>query len=258
MSPGGELEAAISAAREAGEVLRSGFGKSHDVEYKGEVDLVTETDAEAERVVVEKLREAFPGYGVLSEEGGTIAEGEGGRWIVDPLDGTVNYAHALPFFAVSIALEKMGKPAVGVVYDPLADELYTARRDEGAYRNGEPLQVSRTPEPIQALVATGFPHDRDRMSGALEIFGRFAVKTRSMRRLGSAALNLCYVAAGRLDAYYERGVNPWDVAAGVLLVEAAGGRITDYNGRDFDLDSPEVVASNGLLHPAMVETTGGA
>ena len=178
MSLGKELEVAISAAREAGEVLRSGFGKSHNVEYKGDVDLVTEVDEEAEHVIVEKLQGAFPEYGVLSEEGGTIAEGEDARWIVDPLDGTVNYAHALPVCAVSIALEKVGETVLGVVYDPMADELYVARRGGGAECNEEPIKVSRTREPIQALVATGFPYDRGRMPDALELFGCFAMKTR--------------------------------------------------------------------------------
>jgi myo-inositol-1(or 4)-monophosphatase len=251
-----ELEAARSAAREAGEVLREGFGWQHSVRYKGEVDLVTEVDEEAERVIREILLGAFPAYGMLAEEGGALV-GEGdARWIVDPLDGTTNYAYGLSIFAVSIALERAGEVVLGVVHDPMWEETYAAERGRGATLNGEPIRVSDTDEPIRALIATGFPYDRAEMPEALDLFGRFAVLTRGMRRLGSTALDLCYVAAGKLDGYYERGIWAWDIAAGSLILEEAGGKVTDYRGGELDLEDREIVASNGALHPAMTKLTG--
>ena len=253
-----ELDVAIEAAKAAGEALHEGFGGERSVRYKGEVDIVTEMDERAERIISEVLKEAFPDYGMLAEEGGML-KGEGdSRWIVDPLDGTTNYTHGLPIFAVSIALERAGEVACGVVYDPMRQELYAAERGEGATLNGRPIQVSDTDELIRALIVTDFPYDRDEVSAAVELFGRFAVLTRSIRRLGSAALDLCYVASGRLDGYYERGVWAWDVAAGSLILEEAGGRITDYRGEEFDLEGRVVAASNGALHDALVTVTRGA
>jgi myo-inositol-1(or 4)-monophosphatase len=251
-----ELKVALSAARQAGTVLRSGFGAEHAITYKGEVDLVTEADEEAERVIREELLGAFPTHGMLAEEGGGQAGEEDARWIVDPLDGTTNYAHALPVFAVSIALERAGEVVLGVVHDPMRDETFVAERGGGAILDGEPIRVSETAEPIQGLIATGLPYDRERMPEALELFGRFAALSRGMRRLGAAALDLCYVACGRLDGYYERDVWPWDVAAGSLILEEAGGKVTDYRGGALDLAGREVVASNGPLHPAMIGLTG--
>jgi len=251
-----ELEVAISAAKEAGEVLRGAFGKEQAVRHKGEVDIVTEADEQAEGVIKEILLGAFPSYGMLAEEGGRLAGHENARWIVDPLDGTTNYAHGLPIFCVSIALERAGEVVLGVVHDPMREETYVAQRGEGATLNGEPIRVSGTDEMIAALLVTGFPNDREEVSAAVELFGRFAMVTQSMRRLGSAALDLCYVASGRLDGYYERGVYAWDVAAGALMVEEAGGRVTDYRGSELDLGGREIVASNGALHPAMTRLTG--
>ena len=251
-----ELEVAISAAKEAGEVLRGAFGKEQAVRHKGEVDIVTEADEQAEGVIKEILLGAFPSYGMLAEEGGRLAGHENARWIVDPLDGTTNYAHGLPIFCVYIALERAGEVVLGVVHDPMREETYVAQRGEGATLNGEPIRVSGTDEMIAALMVTGFPYDREEVSAAVELFGRFAMVTQSMRRLGSAALDLCYVASGRLDGYYERGVYAWDVAAGALMVEEAGGRVTDYRGSELDLGGREIVASNGALHPAMTRLTG--
>ncbi len=250
-----ELEAAVAAAEAAGEVIREGFGRSESVEYKEEAELVTETDERAEQKIKDVLRDAFPDHGILTEEGGEL-EGEGGaRWIVDPLDGTTNYVHGVPFFSTSIALEREGEIVLGVVHDPMARETYAAERGGGATLNGQPIQVSGTEELIQALLATGFPYERDDISGTLDLFGKFAVLTQSMRRLGSAALDMCYVAAGRLDGYYEHGIQAWDIAAGSVILEEAGGKATDYQGRDLDLEGREVVASNGLLHPALVGVT---
>ena len=246
-----ELEAALSAARSAGEVLRAGFATEHAITYKGEVDLVTEIDEEAERVIRKKLLGTFPTYGMLAEEGGELAGEEDTRWIVDPLDGTTNYAHGLPIFCVSIGLERAGEVVLGVVHDPMREEIYVAERG-GATLNDEPIKVSDTEELIQALIATGFPYDRAEMPGALELFGTFAATTQGMRRLGSTALDLCYVASGRLDGYYERGIWPWDLAAGSVILEEAGGKLTDYRGGVLDLDGREIVASNGRLHPSIV------
>jgi myo-inositol-1(or 4)-monophosphatase len=251
-----ELEVAVAAAETAGEVLRSGFGREQTVKYKGKVDLVTDVDERAEAVIGEMLRGAFPGYGMLAEEGGRrLGEGDS-RWIVDPLDGTTNYAHGLPIFAVSIALERAGEVVLGVVHDPMRGETYVAERGGGATLNGEPIRVSDTDEPIRALLVTGFPYDRSDMGTAVELFGRLTELTQGVRRLGAAALDLCYVAAGRLDAYYEKGLHAWDVAAGSLILKEAGGRITDYRGREVDLEGREVVASNGLLHPVLLEAIG--
>ncbi|HEX2098512.1 MAG TPA: inositol monophosphatase family protein [Rubrobacteraceae bacterium] len=254
---GRELEVAIAAAEAAGEVLRSGFGQQQEVRYKGETDLVTEADERAEQAIEEILRGAFPEYGILAEESGELAgEGEA-RWIVDPLDGTTNYAHELPIFAASVALERAGEVVVGVVYDPMAQEIYAAERGSGATLNGQPIEVSDTDELIQALLASSFSSDREDISASLDLFGKFADRTQGVRQLGASALDLCYVAAGRLDGCYERGFSAWDVAAGILILEEAGGRATDYQGDEFDLQSQEVVASNGPLQASLVSVTSG-
>jgi myo-inositol-1(or 4)-monophosphatase len=251
-----EFEVALSAARRAGEVLRAGFGTEHVITYKGEVDLVTEIDEEAERMIREELLGTFPSHGMLAEEGGELAGEEDARWIVDPLDGTTNYAHGLPIFCVSVALERAGEVVPGVVHDPMHEETFVAEQGRGATLNGEPIRVSDTDELIQALIATGFPYDRAEMPEALELFGRLAATTRGMRRLGSAALDLCYVASGRLDGYYERGIWPWDLAAGSVILQEAGGQLTNYRCGVLDLDGREIVASNGRMHSAMTRLTG--
>jgi myo-inositol-1(or 4)-monophosphatase len=252
-----EIEAALSAAREAGEVLRGAFGKEQVVRYKAEVDIVTEVDEQAEQVIREILLGTFPSYGMLAEEGGKLRGQEDARWIVDPLDGTINYAHGLSIFCVSVALERAGEVALGVVYDPMREETYVAQRGGGATLNGEPIRVSDTDEPIRALIATGFPYDRAQMPEALELFGCFAALSRGVRRLGSTALDLFYVASGRLDGYYERGIWAWDIAAGSLILEEAGGKVTNYRGGKLDIEGRQIVASNGALHSAMTELTTG-
>jgi myo-inositol-1(or 4)-monophosphatase len=213
-------------------------------------------DEQAEQVIREILLGAFPAYGMLAEEGGALLGEEEARWIVDPLDGTTNYAHGLPLFCVSIALERAGEVVLGMVHDPIRDEVYVAERGGGATLNGEPIRVSDTEELIQALIATGFPYDRAKMTKALDLFGRFAAMTRGMRRLGSTALDLCYVASGRLDGYYERGIWAWDIAAGRLILEEAGGKATDCRGGELNLEGREIVASNRRLHSAMTRLTG--
>ena len=220
------------------------------------MDLVTEVDEEAERVIREELLGAFPTYGMLAEEGGELAGEEDGRWIVDPLDGTTNFAHGLPIFCVSIGLERADEVVLGMVHDPMREETYVAERGGGASLNGEPIKVSDTEELIGALIATGFPHDRTEMPEALDLFGRFAAISRGMRRLGSTALDLCYVASGRLDGYYERGIWAWEIAAGSLILEEAGGKVTNYRGGKLNLADREIAASNGRLHSAMTNLMG--
>jgi myo-inositol-1(or 4)-monophosphatase len=253
-----ELEVAVAAAEAAGGVLRDGFGRQHRIEYKGEADLVTEADEEAERKIEEVLREAFPDHGVLTEESGQTEGQSGARWIVDPLDGTTNYVHGVPFFCTSIALERAGEVVVGVVHDPMANETYSAERGGGATLNGEPIGVSGTDKPARALLGTSFADRPEELEMGLDVFGRFAGLARGMRRLGSGALDLCYVATGRLDGCYEQGFSAWDVAAGMLIVEEAGGKITNCRGGRLDPEeSKGLVASNGLLHADLLRVTGG-
>ncbi len=247
---------AVAAAEAAGEVLRNGFGRQHQIEYKGEADLVTEADEEAERKIKEVLGEAFPDHGVLTEESGQTEGHSDARWIVDPLDGTTNYAHGVPFFSTSIALERAGEVVVGVVHDPIANETYAAERGGGATLNGEPVGVSGTDEPARALLGTSFADRPEELEMGLELFGRLAGLARGMRRLGSGALDLCYVAAGRLDGCYEQGFSVWDVAAGTLIVEEAGGKITDRRGGRLNPEEGRgLVASNGPLHPDLLRVT---
>jgi myo-inositol-1(or 4)-monophosphatase len=238
-------------------MLRRGFGQRQDVRYKGETDLVTEADERAEQANKEVLRKAFPDYGILTKESGELAGESEARWIVDPLDGTTNHAHELPIFTVSVSLERSGEVVVRVLYEPMAEEVYAAERGSGATLNGQPTEVSDTDELLQALVASSFSSDREDISASLDLFGKFADRTQGVRQLGTSALDLCYVAAGRLDGCYERGFSAWDVAAGILILEEAGGLATDYQGDEFDLQSGEVAASNGTLHPSPISVTSG-
>jgi myo-inositol-1(or 4)-monophosphatase len=251
------LNFAIQTAREAGRVLAEKFGRALRVSNKGDIDLVTEADLAAERLIVERIRSHHPRHAILTEESGdVISLGDAGsafKWIIDPLDGTTNYAHGYPVFCVSVALEHEGSVVLGVVYDPTRDELFAAERGEGATLNGRSLRVSETGDMNEALLCTGFPYDvRDRGDFARH-FRNFIMRAQSVRRDGSAALDLAYVAAGRFDAFYEEGLRPWDVAAGVLLVEEAGGRVTHYDGSPFRIYTPPLAASNGLVHEAMLE-----
>jgi myo-inositol-1(or 4)-monophosphatase len=253
---------AIDAALEAGRVLRSYFGEIDGIDFKGEIDIVTEADREAERIVLERLVNAFPAFALLGEETGAHdGDTDGaGRWIVDPLDGTTNFANGYPHFCVSIALELKGTLELGVVYAPMVDELLIAQQGQGAWLNGERMHVSRSDRLINSVVSTGFEYDRDKRDSNLGRFAWFTHETRAVRRDGSAAIDLCYVAAGRFDGFWEAGLNPWDVAAGALLVTESGGRITDYAGNEFRIDSPNCVASNGLIHRDMlagVQAAGG-
>lgn len=252
-----ELETAEAVAREAGALLRENFGKVQDVGFKGRIDLVTEMDRRSEALILSRLRAAFPGDGTRAEEGGGQDHGGADRvWIVDPLDGTTNYAHEYPVFSVSIALAVEGRPAVGAVYNPLLDDMYSARRGGGALLNGSPRRVSGVDRLERAFLATGFAYDVAAMDverNNLGPFGRFLVRAQAVRRAGSAALAIAKVGVGRTDGFWENGLHAWDMAAALVVVEEGGGRVTDYTGAMPDLDGRQLVATNGAIHEAMLE-----
>ena len=249
-----EIKTAIDAARHAGHALRAQYNTPHQVSFKGVIDLVTEMDTLSERMVVDILRKAFPGYGVLGEEGSKSTDPYTCRWIIDPLDGTTNYSHNYPLFAVSIALERNGEIVLGVVYNPILDELYTAEKGCGAHVNGNPIHVTETTQLGKSLLASGFPYDvwSSQITNLIE-WERFMKSTISVRCDGSAALDLCHTACGRLDGYWELDLEPWDMAAGALIVQEAGGVVTQTNGKYFSHMGRSVLASNGHLHQQMLE-----
>jgi myo-inositol-1(or 4)-monophosphatase len=247
------LAEARVTARAAGRVQLASFGRVQEVFLKGDINPVTEVDHHCERVIVDRLHQAFPNHGILAEEGSGIESRSGFRWIVDPLDGTTNYAHGYPRFCVCIALELEGSVLLGVVLDPLLDEEFVAVRGGGAKLNGLPIRVSAQSELLSSLLATGFPYDlRENPDNNLDHFEAFVHSAQAVRRDGSAALNLCYTAMGRFDGFWELQLNPWDVAAGSLLVREAGGRTTDFEGRPTELEGSRIVASNGKLHDEML------
>jgi myo-inositol-1(or 4)-monophosphatase len=241
---------AIEAARRAGAYLREHRDAAPRVHRKSSaVNLVTEIDRGAEALILTALRARFPEHAILAEESGEVAGSAEYRWVIDPLDGTTNFVHGLPIYAVSIGLLVAGRPTLGVVYDPNLDECFVAERGRGATVNGRPLRVSDTAALDEALLATGFPYNiRETADTNLAEYGAFAVRCRVVRALGSAALGLAWVAAGRLDAYWELRLSPWDVAAGALAVEEAGGRVSALDGGALDLARPTLVASNGTIH----------
>ena len=255
-APAGAREVAIQTARDAGAILREKLGQV-TIEYKGTVDLVTDADRASEKLVAGRISDAFPEHRIVGEEGIAKFSGAGDdapfAWIVDPLDGTTNYAHGYPHFAVSIALSHLGTVVLGVVYDPMRDELLVAERGSGATLNDQPIHVSGTDQLIRSLLATGFSYDLSERAGQLEIWGALQAGTQGIRRDGAAALNLCYVAAGRIDAFWEQPLMPWDMAAASLLVEEAGGVVTDYIGGQFDVFGNGVTAGNAAMHAAVVE-----
>jgi myo-inositol-1(or 4)-monophosphatase len=250
------LATATEIVLRAGEIQLARRASGFRVDKKGAIDLVTEVDLECERMFREIIAERFPDHDVLAEELGARATGRTPsryRWVFDPLDGTTNYAHGLPIFCASLALEIDGTVAVGAIFDPTRAELFTAERGEGAFVNGTPLVVSSTRDLLEALLVTGFPYHVHTQTGDLvALFGEFLSRARAVRRLGSAALDLCYVAAGRFDAFWEQHLKPWDVAAGALIVEEAGGRITGMDGAPFDSGAGHLVASNARLHEQML------
>ncbi len=245
------------AALAAGAVLRQNYYKPHRITMKGAIDPVTESDLQSQDLIIALIRQNFPGHGILAEEttgdvGSPAATAY--RWIIDPLDGTVNFAHGYPAFCVSIAFEAAGRLEYGVIYDPLRDEIFEARRGQGASLNGQPIRVSRIERLDRALVATGFPYDiRERLPETMARMRRILGVVQGLRRGGSAALDMSYVACGRFDGFYEENLKPWDTAAGLLLIEEAGGQITTFAGGPYVVYSPNILASNGLLHEEMVK-----
>lgn len=255
------LEIAIRIARNAGGILRQGWGHAGQVEYKGEVDLVTEYDRRSEAYILSELAASFPEHHIFSEEAGDIGPaGSDFTWSIDPLDGTTNFAHGFPPFAVSIALLYRSTGVVGVVYNPTLDECFSAAEDLGAFLNGVRIQVSPIEKLDQALLATGFAYNRRTAAdNNVTNFSRFIRRCQGIRRAGSAAMDLVYVACGRLDGFWEMGLHPWDVAAGTLIVRQAGGQVTDFNGGDDDHPSGRrIVASNGRIHQEMLDVLNSA
>ena len=246
---------AISVALRAGRLLMQHYGKTHEIEHKGRhvINLVTNVDKKSEALVVNTLNRNFPTHQILAEEGLGAKGPSPYKWIVDPLDGTTNYTHGFPFFCVSIGLEVNGKMALGVVYAPMFQELFVGVRGKGASLNGKRIHVSEERDLSGSLLATGFPYDiREATRDNLNYFAKFAKTAQAIRRAGSAALDLCYLACGRFDGFWELRLAPWDLAAATLIVEESGGKVTNFEGKKLDLYGDDVVASNGKIHPAML------
>jgi myo-inositol-1(or 4)-monophosphatase len=258
------LDFAVETAREAGAILRAEFDRPKQISYKGEVDIVTESDRRSEALIVSRLRKYYPSHGIIAEEGGGSAAADASYcWHVDPLDGTTNFAHGYPCFAVSIGLAEGGRPVAGVVFNPVTDELFAAARGEGASLNGMRIQVSAVEKLAVSLVATGFPTHQRKRSANMNYYWEFTLRSHGVRRDGAAALDLCSVACGRFDAFWEFGLKSWDSAAGVVIVEEAGGRVTDLSGGPYVPGGPHILATNGLVHAeaqdvaAIAERTAG-
>jgi myo-inositol-1(or 4)-monophosphatase len=247
------LQTAIKAAQAAGEIQRKFYGKPLQVEVKdgNTLNLVTQIDRQCEKTVFSVLRKKFPSHGLWGEESGGAPKKKGYTWVVDPLDGTTNYTHRYPFFCCSVALLKDGRPVAAAVYEPLRRELFAAEKDGGATLNGKPIRVSAVPALSHSLLCTGFAYQVHQTGYNLENFKRFILKSQGVRRDGSAALNLCYVACGRFEGFWERGIQAWDMAAGVLIAKEAGAVVTDLSGGPYDLLAQNVLASNAFVHKAM-------
>ena len=247
------LETAIDIAREAGALLSTYFERRVGFELKGDFDLVTEADRASERLVVERLRSHFPSHSIVAEEGGGHQGSSGFRWYVDPLDGTTNFAHGYPIYNVTMGLEQDGEMLVGVVFDPTRQEMFSAERGAGAYLNNRRIHVSTAKRLEDSLVSTGFPSRKRHLNVNIHFYHQMAMATHGVRRGGSAAIDLAYVACGRLEAFWEFGLNPWDMAAGTLLVTEAGGRCTDMNGGPHSITGPHLLTDNGAIHQETVD-----
>jgi myo-inositol-1(or 4)-monophosphatase len=253
------LEIAVSCARHAGEILLRNLEKPRHIEHKESQDtnLVTETDTEVEEFLIGVIRREFPNHDILAEESGSHGLTSEYRWIIDPLDGTTNYAHRMPLFCTSIGLERRGEIILGVIYDPTRDELYTAEKGRGAFLNGRRLQVSDTDKLGESLLVTGFPYDvRSNPDHVVQHFAAFLMEARALRRLGSAAIDCCYVAAGRFDGFWESSLNPWDMAAGVLMVLEAGGKFFFNDTATTEIYTRAMVVSNGKIHDQIIDVLG--
>ena len=249
---------AMQMARDAGRILVDRQGRALQVSKKGDIDLVTESDLASEKLIIERIRSYYPRHAILAEESGAsagenVAEGKSEwRWIIDPLDGTTNYAHGYPCYCVSIALERAGKIEIGVVYDPTRDEMFAAERGQGATLNDRRMRVSDVEELNSSMLCTGFPYNVRERENFARHFAAFTMRAQAVRRDGSAAIDLAYVACGRFEGFWEDGLHPWDVAAGLLLIEESGGMVTDFNSGPLSIYTPKVLASNGLIHEAMM------
>jgi myo-inositol-1(or 4)-monophosphatase len=251
------LNFAIETARAAGGLLLEKFGRKLNVSKKGDINLVTEADLASEKLIIERIRSYYPKHSILAEESGdTVVFIDGShrwKWIIDPLDGTTNFAHGYPCFCVTLALEKDDEVVIGVTFDPTRNELFSAERGRGASLNNKPIRVSETESLSEALVVTGFPYDFKQREDFARHLTNFLFYSRGVRRDGSAAIDMAYVACGRFDGFWEEGLNPWDVAAGYLLIEEAGGQVSYYTGEKFSIYTPPICASNGLIHAEMLE-----
>lgn len=247
-------DVAIAAAKKAGEIQKLHFGQSLQIEYKGEIDPVTEVDKRCDQAITQIILQSFPDHDLLTEESPFKKKGSPWKWIIDPLDGTTNYLHGYPCFCVSIGLEIEGEMKLGVVYDPILDELFLSEKGKGAYLNGKRIFVSREPVLDRSFLSTGFPYDvREHTDFYLCYFRQFIAQSFAIRRPGSAAIDLCYVAAGRFDGFWELKLRPWDLAAGTLLITEAGGKVTDFKGQPLSIYAGDILASNGLIHEQMLE-----
>ena len=246
------LEAALDVVREAGDVLRADYARAGEVRFKGIVNLVTETDLASQELIHRRLSARFPDHDFLAEEELRKESGAEFRWVFDPLDGTTNFAHRLPVFCVSLALERRGELVCGVVHNPISGETFRGELGGGAFLGETPIRVSPIADLDKALLATGFPYDIRETRANIAHHDEFLVRTQAIRRCGSAALDLCYVACGRFDGFWEMKLSPWDTAAGAVILREAGGRITDFRGEPVDIYQPEVCASNGRIHEAML------
>ncbi len=250
------LNFAIETARDAGQILLEKFGRKINISKKGDINLVTEADLASEALIIERIKSYYPKHSILAEESGEaiiIGGGESWKWIIDPLDGTTNYAHGYPCFCVTIALEHEDEIVVGVTYDPTRNELFAAEKGSGASLNNKPIRVSSETNLSDSLIVTGFPYDFKQNEDFARHLTAFFMNSRGVRRDGSAAIDMAYVACGRFDGFWEEGLHPWDVAAGKLLIEEAGGQITYYDGSPFNIYAPPVCASNGSIHSEMLE-----
>jgi myo-inositol-1(or 4)-monophosphatase len=248
----GILPTMDTIAREAGALLMDYFHQHLKVEYKGDADLVTAADRASEVLIRERIRQQWPSHDVLGEEQGLNDQGSDYRWYVDPLDGTTNFAHGFPVFSVSMALEHKGRLIAGVIYDPTRDELFSAEQGRGAHLNGESIRVSQIANLAESLLSTGFPSHKRHKNPNIHFYHQITLRTHGVRRAGSAALDLCNVACGRFEGFWEFNLNPWDTAAGVLIVQEAGGQVSRMDGAPFELNSKETLASNGLIHEALL------
>jgi myo-inositol-1(or 4)-monophosphatase len=239
-------------AREAGALLMEYFRQHVKIEYKGDVDLVTIADRKSEALILERIRKQFPSHDVMGEEGTRIETGSDYKWYVDPLDGTTNFAHGYPVFCVSLGVEYRKQRIAAVVYDPTRDEMFVAEKGAGARLNDQSIHVSTTAELGQCLIATGFPSQKRHKNPNIYFYHQLTLRTHGVRRAGSAALDLCNVASGRFEGFWEFNLNPWDTAAGVLIVEEAGGKVSDFSGGEFQIASRETLATNGLIHQALL------